>query len=312
MDNKRDYYEVLGVQKGASQDEIKKAFRKKAVEMHPDRGGDEEKFKEVNEAYEVLKDEQKRQAYDQFGHAAGANQAGGGPFGGGQGNPFEGFSGFGGAGGQGFDPNNIHFDFGGGGGLNDIFDMFFTGGRNRTRDIEIVLTIDFMDAVRGTTSELSLRVTDHQNGGRKQENVKVKIPAGIDDGQAIKLAGKGEVNQQGQRGDLYVRIQVRPDKRFERDGAHIISRINIDMADAALGTTVEIETISGSTKVKIPAGTQVGKVIKLTGKGMPVPGRDVHGDHLIVVNVDIPTKLNAKQKQLLEEFRGTVKKHRFW
>lgn len=309
MDNKRDYYEVLGVQKGASQEEIKKAFRKKAVELHPDKdSGDEAKFKEVNEAYEVLKDDQKRQAYDQFGHAAGANQAGGGPYGGG--NPFEGFQGFGG---QGFGQDGIHFDFGsGGGGLNDIFDMFFTGGRNRTRDVEIVLTIDFMDAVRGTTSELSLRVADHQNGGRKQENVKVKIPAGIDDGQAIKLAGKGEINQQGQRGDLYVRIQVRPDRRFERDGAHIISRITIDMADAALGTTIKIETISGTSTVKIPAGTQAGKIIKLTGKGMPVPGRDVHGDHLIVVNVDIPTKLSAKQKQLLEEFRGSSKKHRFW
>ncbi len=304
--NKRDYYEVLGVEKSASQDEIKKAFRKKAVELHPDRGGDEAKFKELNEAYEVLKDEKKRQAYDQFGHAAGADQAGGGAYGGG-GNPFEGFQG-----GQGFGGEGIHFDFGGGG-LNDIFDMFFNGGGgNRTRDIEIALTIDFEEAVSGVTKEISLRVADHQGGGRKQEEVKIKIPAGIDNGQAIKLEGKGEVNAQGQRGDLYVRIQVRPDSRFERDGHDIVSRIKIDMIQAALGTDYPVETIEGEATLKIPPGTQPGKIFKMSGKGMPIINSDKNGDHIVVVDVGVPTKLSTKQKELLQDFEKTSKKRRFW
>ena len=302
--NKRDYYEVLGVEKTASQDEIKKAFRKKAVELHPDRGGDEAKFKEVNEAYEVLKDEKKRQAYDQFGHAAGADQAGGGAYGGG--NPFEGFQGA-----QGFSGEGIHFDFGGGG-LNDIFDMFFNGGGNRTRDVEIALTIDFDEAVKGTTKEISLRVADRQNGGRKQEEAKIKIPAGIDNGQAIKLEGKGEVNAQGQRGDLYVRVQVRPDKRFERDGHNIVSQIKIDMVQAALGTDYPVETIDGEAILKIPPGTQPGKLFKMSNKGMPIVNTTERGDHIVVVDVAVPTKLTNKQKELLKDFEKSAKKHRFW
>lgn len=307
--NKRDYYEVLGVDKSASPDEIKKAFRKKAVELHPDKSsGDEAKFKEINEAYEVLKDEKKRQAYDQFGHAAGADQAGGGAYGGG--NPFEGFQGF--QGGQGFGGEGIHFDFGGGGGLHDIFDMFFNGGGNRTRDVEIALTIDFDEAVKGGQKEISLRVADRQKGGRKQEDVKIKIPAGIDSGQAIKLSGKGEVNSQGQRGDLYVRIQVRPDKRFERDGHNIISKIKIDMIQAALGTDYPVETIAGEAILKIPPGTQPGKVFKMSDKGMPIINSDQHGDHIVIVEVGVPTKLSGKQKDLLKEFDESLKKRRFW
>lgn len=303
--DKRDYYEVLGVAKSATPEEIKKAFRKKAVELHPDRGGDEAKFKEVNEAYEVLKDPQKKQAYDQFGHAAGADQAGGG-YGGG--NPFG--AGFGGFQGQGFDPNEIRFDFGGG--INDIFDMFFRGQQNRTRDVEIAIAIDFEEAVKGTTKELSLRVADNKNGGRKQENIKIKIPAGIDSGQSIKLEGKGEINPSGDRGDLYVRVQVRADSHFEREGSNIISKVHIDMVDAALGTEIEIETISGKVKLKVPAGTQPGKVLKLSGKGMPILNTDRHGDHYVVVEISVPTKLNGKQKEALQRYRENSKKKRFW
>lgn len=303
--DKRDYYEVLGVDKSATPEEIKKAFRKKAVELHPDRGGDEAKFKEINEAYEVLKDPQKKQAYDQFGHAAGADQAGGG-YGGG--NPFG--AGFGGFQGQGFDPNEIRFDFGGG--INDIFDMFFRGQQNRTRDVEITIAIDFEEAVKGTTKELSLRVADNKNGGRKQEDIKIKIPAGIDNGQSIKLEGKGEVNPNGDRGDLYVRVQVRTDSRFEREGSNIISKALIDMADAALGTEIEIETIAGKVKLNVPAGTQPGKVLKLSGKGMPIINTDRKGDHYIVVEIGIPTKLNSKQKEALQRYREGSKKKRFW
>lgn len=303
--DKRDYYEVLGVAKSATPEEIKKAFRKKAVELHPDRGGDEAKFKEVNEAYEVLKDPQKKQAYDQFGHAAGADQPGGG-YGGG--NPFG--AGFGGFQGQGFDPNEIRFDFGGG--INDIFDMFFRGQQNRTRDVEIAIAIDFEEAVKGTTKELSLRVADNKNGGRKQENIKIKIPAGIDSGQSIKLEGKGEINPNGDRGDLYVRVQVRADSRFDREGSNIISKVHIDMVDAALGTEMEVETISGKVKLKVPPGTQPGKVLKLSGKGMPILNTDRHGDHYVVVEISVPTKLNGKQKEALQRYRENSKKKRFW
>jgi molecular chaperone DnaJ len=303
--NKRDYYEVLGVDKSATADEIKKAFRKKAVELHPDRGGDEAKFKEANEAYEVLKDPQKRQAYDKFGHAAGADQAGGG-YGGG--NPFG--AGFGGFQGQGFDPNEIRFDFGGG--INDIFDMFFRGQQNRTRDVEIAVVIDFDEAVKGSTKELSLRVADNKSGGRKQENIKIKIPAGIDSGQAIKLEGKGEINQNGDRGDLYVRVQVRPDARFEREGSNIITKAQIDMVDAALGVEIDVETITGKVKLKVPAGTQPGKILKLSSKGMPIINSDRHGDHYVVVEISVPTKLSSKQKEALKEYRLNSKKKRFW
>ena len=297
--DKRDYYEVLGVAKGASQDEIKKAFRKKAIELHPDRGGDEAKFKEANEAYEVLSNPEKRQAYDQFGHAAGADQAGGGqnPFG--QGNPFG---------------DGVQFDFSGfgGGGMGDLFEMFFRGAQNQTRDVEIALTIDFMDAARGTTKELSLRVADRKSGGRKQEDVKVKIPAGIDDGQSIKLEGKGEVNAQGQRGDLYVHIRVRPHKTLRREGPNLISEITLDMADAALGTEADIETLDGEVTVKIPSGSGHGKIVKISGEGLPIIGTTRKGDHLIVINVEVPKKLNSKQRKALEDYKKASSKKHFW
>jgi molecular chaperone DnaJ len=302
--SKRDYYEVLGIAKSASADEIKRAFRKKAVELHPDRGGDEEQFKELNEAYEVLKDGQKKAAYDQFGHAAGAHQAGGGQYGGG-------------AGTQGFDGFDFSQFTGGGqagfSGFEDLFGAFFGGARSRPRDVEVSMTIDFREAIFGTTKEITLRVADHQKGERKQEDVKVKIPAGIDDGQSIRLSGHGEVNQQGAKGDLYVHIRVRPDKEFQRQGSHIVSRIKVGMIDAALGTTAEVITLDGKVKVKIPAGTQHGKVLKLTGKGVPLVNNSTRrGDHLIEIKVEVPHKLSAKQKKLLEDFRATEGKKKFW
>ena len=293
--SKRDYYEVLGLSKGATEEEIKKAFRKQAIKHHPDKGGNEDDFKEINEAYEVLGNPQKRQAYDQFGHAAGADQAGGGnPFGGG-GSPFG---------------DGAQFDFSGfGGGMGDIFDMFFRGAQNQTRDVEIAITIDFMEAVEGATKEISLRIADNQSGNRKQENVKIKIPAGIDDGQSIKLEGKGEVNSQGQRGDLYVLVRVRPHKSLRRDGANIISEITVDMVDAALGVEVDIETLKGMLTVKIPSGSQPGRVVKLSDKGLPILGTNRLGDHLIIINVVVPNKLNSKQKLALEQYRKSTKRH---
>ncbi len=290
MADKRDYYDVLGVSRDASADEIKKAFRKAAVKHHPDReGGDEAKFKEVSEAYEVLSDDQKRAAYDNYGHAAGAA------------NPFGGQAGC-----FGFD--GVQFDFSGAGGFGDIFSEIFGGMRNRPRDVQVSIAIDFDDAVRGTTRELNLRVMDRSTGERKNENIKVKIPAGIDNGQSVRMQGKGEYGQGGQRGDLYIEVHVREPRDFERHGANLVSRVTVDMVDAALGTEIPVTTLEGEVIIKVPAGTQPGKILKLTGKGMPLPHTNRHGDHLVEVTVEVPHKLSHKQKEALQAYKSAKKK----
>lgn len=361
--SKRDYYEVLGVSKSASADEIKKAYRRLAVKYHPDKeGGDEAKFKEIGEAYEVLKDQQKRQRYDQFGHAG----VGGGASGGG--NPFEGFSGFGG-----FNAENIQFDFGDGG-LGDIFGQFFGGGagarqrERRGRDVETAVTLGFEEAVFGAEKNLSLSMEEpcsHCKGStvepgysmktcptckgagqqtrvmntvfgqiqqavvcptcegrgkvpekacsvcrgkgtvRGDETVKVKIPAGIDDGATIRLKERGEAVANGPRGDLYVRIRVKPHKKFTREGDIILSEEHVGMVEAALGTEIEIETVDGPIRMKVPAGTQSGTDFKLSSHGVPHIGTKARGPHIVSIIVDIPTKLTGKQKELLQEFKST-------
>ncbi len=297
--SKRDYYEILGVKKDASADEIKKAFRKLAVKYHPDKdGGDEAKFKEANEAYEVLKDPGKRQRYDQFGHAGiGGN---GGPAGG---NPFEGFESFGG--------QNVHFDFGGAD-LGDLFNSFFTGaggfnrGSRRGRDVETAITIDFKQAVFGTEQTLQLNINN------KKEDIKVKIPAGIDDGATMRLSGRGEALSGGVNGDLYIRIRVQPHKKFTREGELILSEETITMIDAALGTEIDVETIDGKIKMKVPAGTQSGTDFKLSGHGAPKLRSNRRGPHIVQIIVETPTKLTKKQKELLEEFKKNNKKRSFF
>lgn len=364
--SKRDYYDVLGVSKSASADEIKKAFRKAAVQYHPDKqGGDEAKFKEVNEAYEVLKDQQKRQRYDQFGHAGVGGASGGGT----SGNPFEGFGGF--------DSQNIHFDFGDGG-LGDIFGQFFGGGQaggrrtQRGSDVETSITLEFEEAVFGIEKTLKLDMQDecsHCHGERAEpghgvktcetckgsgqipkvmntmfgqiqqsvvcqtcegrgrvpekicsvckgrgterrtQEMKLKIPAGIDDGATIRLRERGEAIADGPRGDLYVHIRVKAHKQFTREGDLIISEEHIDMADAALGTEIEVATVDGSVRMKIPAGTQSGTDFKLSGHGVP---RGAHrGAHIVSVIVDTPVKLTKKQKDLLEQFKSNKKRSIF-
>ncbi|MBR5939240.1 DnaJ domain-containing protein [Candidatus Saccharibacteria bacterium] len=297
---KRDYYEVLGVSKNASDDEIKKAYRKLAVEYHPDRNpGDKEaeaKFKEINEAHEVLSDKQKRARYDQFGHA-GVGGASGNPFGGGaSGNPFGGFNG-----------QSFNFDFGGAGGFEDILgSLFGFGGPRRPRrgaDYQTSVTLTFEEAIFGTTKEISV------NG----ENLKVKIPAGIDDGMSIRLRGKGGEAPEGgaEKGDLYVKIRVKPHKNLTREGAIILSEETISMVDAALGCEIEVETVDGKITMKVPAGTQSGTPFKLSGHGVPFRGDGDRGPHIVTVIVETPKNLSKKQKELLEEFKSS-KKRGFW
>jgi molecular chaperone DnaJ len=353
---KRDYYEVLGVKKDASADEIKKAFRKAAIEHHPDRGGDEEKFKETNEAYEVLKDTEKRKRYDQFGHA-GVGNGGGSPFGGG--NPF------GGAGGQ-----NVNFDFGDLG-LGDIFSSFFGGGQaqgqprqSRGRDLEADIEINFEEAVFGAEVDLPLHLQDtcehckgttvepgyelktcdqcdgsgqvmtvsrtifgniqqaaicpkcHGSGKvpekacsvckgkgtqNKRQTIQLKVPAGIDDGATIRLREHGEAIANGPKGDLYVNIHVKSHKHFTREGDLILSEEHIDMTMAALGGEIEVQTVDGPVTMKVPAGTQPGADFKLSNHGVPHLRGGSRGAQIVTILVDIPTKLNKKQKQLLEE-----------
>lgn len=299
---KRDYYEVLGVSRSASDDEIKKAYRKLAIKYHPDKNpGDKEaeaKFKEISEAHEVLADKQKRARYDQFGHA-GVGGAGGGS----GGNPFQ-------NGNFNFNGQSFNFDFGGGGGLDDILGSIFGfGGANRrpTRgaDYRTTVTLTFDEAVFGTTKTVSADGKD----------LKVKIPAGIDDGMSIRLSGKGGAAPKGgTKGDLYVFIRVKPHKHLTREGSIILSEKVISMVDAALGTEVDVETVDGDVRMKIPAGTQSGTPFKLSGHGVPLMRSDGdRGPHIVTIIVETPKNLTKRQKEILEEFRETkTKKRSFW
>lgn len=298
---KRDYYEVLGVSKNASDDEIKKAYRKLAIKYHPDKNpGDKEaeaKFKEINEAHDVLSDKQKRARYDQFGHA-GVGGAGGGF--GSAGNPFEG-------GNFNFNGQSFNFDFGSAGGFEDILgSLFGFGGPRRPRrgaDYQTSVTISFEEAVFGTTKTVSADGKD----------IKIKIPAGIDDGMSIRLRGKGGPAPEGgtERGDLYIRVRVKSHKSLTREGAIILSEQKIDMVDAALGCEIDVETVDGKITMKVPAGTQSGTPFKLSGHGVPFREDGDRGPHIVTIIVETPKNLSKKQKELLEEFKNN-KKRGFW
>lgn len=314
MATKRDYYEVLGLKKGASAEEIKKAYRKLALKWHPDKWSqstDEEKktaeanFKEVAEAYDVLSDDNKRARYDQFGHAGMGGASGFG-------------SGAGGFEGAGFDPFDIFNQFfGGGAGRGgrtytystggNPFEGFgggnpfggFGGGRR-----------SYKGADRRTTVKLTLReiATGVTKKGKIQgEEISFTIPAGVLDGQQLKLSGKGYASQVqgGQPGDLIITIEEIPDKELLRDHDDLVYNLLIDFPTAALGGPVEIPTLTGKVRINIPAGTQPGKMLRLSGKGMPSASGYGNGDLLVNVLVYVPEKLSDKEKEAIENFRDS-------
>jgi molecular chaperone DnaJ len=349
---KRDYYEVLGVERGASEAELKKAYRRLAMKHHPDRNpdnkGSEDMFKEANEAYEVLSDAGKRAAYDQYGHAGVDPQMG-----------------------RGAGPGGANFSdiFG------DVFSDFFggaggrggqRGGAQRGSDLRYTLELDLEEAVRGTTVNIRVptlvnckvcegsgakkgtspvtcttcggigqvrmqqgffsvqqtcprchgggkMITDPcgscHGHGRVEEHktLSVKVPPGVDTGDRIRLSGEGEAGAMGgPAGDLYVVVNVREHSIFQRDGKHLYCEVPISFADAALGGELEVPTLDGRVKLKIPEGTQTGKLFRLRGKGVaPVRGGGA-GDLMCRVAVETPISLDRRQRELLEEFRKTL------
>lgn len=296
----KDYYQILGVSKNASVDGIKKAYRKLALQYHPDRNKTKEaetRFKEVTKAYEVLSDSQKREAYDQFGSAAFEQ-----PFGSAQGGPFGAGGPFGGQTRTGrYGPFTYtyttsggpsEFDFGGFSDPFEIFEQFFGGSPfgARQRRPTYSLTIDFMEAVHGVEKTVNI-------GGKTQT---IKIPAGVDDGSRIRF------------GDYDVVIDVHPDKKFKRQGADIVSEKEISFMQAALGDVVFVQTIDGEVKLRVPSGTQPDTVIRLKSRGVPHLRGSGRGDHYVRVKVTVPKNLTSRQKDLLKQFEEESKRKKGW
>lgn len=310
---KKDYYSVLGVSRQANADELKKAFRKLAMKFHPDKNpgdkGAEERFKEVNEAYDVLSDPKKRQMYDQFGFAAGG--AGGpNPFGG-QGRP-GGFEGFGqGFGGGGFDPRQ-----GGPEAFQDMFGDFFgeffggaegRGGRRgfreeRGADLRYTLTISLEEAATGTEKRISF--VRQRNGREDTAKLSITVPAGVKMGQRLKLRGEGDLPQGATKpGDLYVIIQFQDHILFKRKDNDVLMELPISFVEALLGTSVEVPTLTGKASLNIPAGTHPGQIFRLKGKGFPDIGGYAPGDMLVKIVVDVPNTVSEEERQALEKLR---------
>lgn len=323
-----DYYEVLGVSKSATSDEVKKAYRRLAKQFHPDSksgSGDEARFKKINEAYQVLSDPKKKQAYDQFGDAAFAETGGFGR------SPF-GFD-FGGGftrtgrtgpftythttqGGPDFDLGDLF-----GGAFSTIFGespfgRVYSERRRRGRDLHYQLTVDFGDAVRGAEHSIRLPGRSLQTGGPDVREVKIRIPQGARDGLELKFAGEGEVGigPRGEalpRGDLYVRVNVNEPAGIMLRGSDIYTEKEISVYDALLGGEVPVAVVDsnsnsglGEGKLKIPAGTQSGTTFRLSRKGMPYLRGRGRGDAYIRIKVKIPEKLSRREKEMLEKLRG--------
>ncbi len=363
----KDYYSILGVEKNASKEDMKKAFHKLAHKFHPDKkGGDSEKFKEINEAYQVLSDDKKRAQFDQFGSAYAS--AGGGPASG-WGDSGQGFGDFGQ--GFGFDFSSAQqggfSDFGD---IGEIFSEFFTGGGGRTqvrrgRDIATEIQIPFAEAIFGTERALlitktSLCETCHGSGAmpgagmkkcgtcngqgkiheikksffgnfsnvrtcetchgsgevpkeaclnckgngvlKKEQEIKVIIPAGINDGEMIRMQGAGEAVPKGTPGDLYIKISVQPHSLFRREGSNLTMDLDLKLSDALLGGERVIQTLDGEVKVEIPEGVSPGEILRVRGKGVP-SSKLKRGDLLIKVNLKLPNKLSRYAKDLIEKLK---------
>jgi molecular chaperone DnaJ len=336
-----DFYSVLGVSEDADEDEIKKAYRKKAAEYHPDVSDDpdaEEKFKRIKRAKEVLTDDEKRRMYDRMGHeqfeqaqkrGGVGGGAGGGGRAGGRGRAGAGGQGpFGGAAGAGQDPF-------GGGGLGDLFEQFFGGGSGRSgggADLQTTMSVTLEEAYHGTTKQLSFtrpstcpdcegrghpETADAQTcpecGGdgtvRREVTVEVDVPPGIQDGQRLKIDGEGAAGERGQRsGDLVVEFDVEEHEEFERDGADLYSSLSVSFPQAVFGDTVEVPTLDGSEELEVPAGTQPGERFRIRNAGMPKLGRGgrVHGQGDLYVVAQVvtpdPDDLNEEQREALEAF----------
>ncbi len=289
MATKRDYYEVLGVSKNASMDELKRAYRKLALEWHPDRNKSSQahdKFKEINEAYAVLSDPKKKETYDQFGHAAFQPGMGGGagqgPFGGfRQQGPFT-YSWSSSGGGSPFGNSDFVDPF-------EIFEQFFGGGFSPrgagVRREVYEISIDFMEAVKGITKEVHL---PRGRAGEGSVRKTIKIPAGVDNGSRIRFD------------DFDIVVSVRPDKQFKREGDDLVVNHDISYSQAALGAVVEVPTIDGSLKLRIQPGTQPGVLIRLHGKGVPHVRGGGRGDEYVRIQIHVPTRLSRQQKELLK------------
>lgn len=309
--SKKDFYQLLGVSKSATADEIKKAYRKLAMQYHPDKNQGnkkaEEKFKEISEAYEVLSDEKQRQNYDNFGHAG----IGGNPFAGaGGGNPFGGGARPGGAG-MGADQfQDIFGDM-----FGDIFGQTGrgnpfggagarTGGararqQSRGSDLRYTLNISFEEAAVGCEKTVSFM---RQIGAREEAaKLSVTVPAGVKEGQRLKLAGEGDRPAQGVAGDLFVIVELQDHLLFKREENDVILDLPVSYTDAILGTNIEIPTLFGKAEIKIPTGTHSGQVFRLKSKGFPKLGATGSGDMLVRVTVDTPAKVNSRQKEIIEE-----------
>lgn len=347
----KDYYNILGLERGASKEEVKKAFRKMAAKYHPDKQtGDEEKYKEVTEAYAVLGDEKKKAEYDTYGQSF--NGAGG--FGG-----FD-FSGFQDA--HGFNGQNFEFD------LNDLFSNFGFGGGGRAprgRDVSIDINLDFKESVFGTKRKVLLTKTNKcvectGTGAKKgtsmetcttcsgqgrvreqrqsimgafttvrecsvcrgigevpkercghcggdgvvkgQEEIAIEVPAGINNGEVIRMTGRGEAIPNGQSGDLYIKVHVEAHKNIQRSGSTLTTTLPIKLTDALLGNNYSVETLDGNVEIKIPAGLAHGELLRIKGKGVPVSGG--RGDFMVRISIETPKKLSRKAQKLVEELRN--------